>query len=262
MNTCDLIEFQRGFAAALLGRSTDLPAWIAEVAAQPAFAVYRNGVMKSAIDALQANYPAIVRLVGEEWFRAAAAEFVRLDPPASPMLVDYGIRFADFLRTFEPAGDLPYLPDVARLDRYWTQAHIASNARPLDGTTIAAMDQEALAAAVLVPHPAAQWQWFDAMPIYTLWRCNRTGEAIDDDLDWHGEGALITRPESDVVWQPLCAAGCAFLDACRAGETVSAATLAALAASPTVDLGALMCQLLTCGALQSIHPSTPDQEYR
>lgn len=258
MKTCELLEFQHAFAAALFGRSTETPAWVAELTAQPAFAVYRNGVMKSAIDALQANYPSIVRLVGEEWFRAAAAEFVALEPPNSPLLMDYGVRFSDFLRTFEPAADFPYLPDVARLDRYWTQAHVASSIRPLDGATLAATDQATVVATVLVPHPAAHWQWFDAMPIYTLWRCNRTGEAIDDDLDWHGEGALITRPESAVVWQPLSAAGCAFLDACQAGETISAATQAALDAAPTVDLGALMGQLLTCGAFQSIHPSTPD----
>ena len=33
---------------------------------QPAFAVYRNTVMKACIDALQANYPAVTRLVSEE----------------------------------------------------------------------------------------------------------------------------------------------------------------------------------------------------
>lgn len=262
MTTCDLSEFQRGFAAALLGRSTDLPTWIVEVTAQPAFAVYRNGVMKSAIDALQANYPAIVRIVGEEWFRAAAAEFVRLDPPASPMLLDYGVHFADFLHTFEPAADLPYLPDVARLDRYWTEAHVALSMAPLDGAALAGLDPDALATAVLVPHPAARWQWFDAMPIYTLWRRNRTGESIEDDLEWEGEGVLVTRPESVVVWHPLDRAGCIFLDACRAGDTVATAAQAVLEALPTADLGALLRQLLSCGALQSLQPSRQNRSPR
>lgn len=260
MTICDLSDFQRGFAAALLGHPTDLPPWIAAVTAQPAFAVYRNGVMKSAIDALQANYPAIVRLVGEAWFRAAAAEFVLQDPPATPMLVNYGLRFCDFLRTFEPAAELPYLADVARLDRYWAEAHIASSDRPLDAATLARLEPEAFTTAVLAPHPAARWQWFDAMPIYTLWHRNRTGESLDDDIEWIGEGALVTRPESAVVWHPLDRAGCAFLDACRAGEPVATAAQAALDALPTVDLGALMSRLLSCGAFQSPPPSAPDQE--
>ena len=43
--------------------------------------------MKGCIDALQANYPAVTRLVGEEWFRAAAAVYVRQAPPTNPMLL-------------------------------------------------------------------------------------------------------------------------------------------------------------------------------
>lgn len=258
----DLSDFQRGFAAALVGRSPDLPDWIADVTRQPAFAVYRNGVMKSAIDALQANYPAIVRLVGEAWFRAAAAEFVEVDPPTHPLLVDYGVRFADFLRTFEPAADLPYLADVARLDRYWTEAHVAASVRPFDGTALGPIEPEALATTVLRPHPAARWQWFDTMPIYTLWQRNRTGESIDDELDWQGEGALVTRPESAVVWRPIDRAGCAFLDACRAGESIPNAAQSALDAVPTADLGGLLGQLISCGAFQSLYPSPPHRSPR
>jgi len=77
--------------------------------------------------ALVANYPAVARLVGDVWFRAATAAFVRQGPPQHPMLVDYGAAFPDFLRTFEPAAELPYLPDVALLDRYWTEAYIAAD---------------------------------------------------------------------------------------------------------------------------------------
>jgi hypothetical protein len=67
-----------------------------ELPAPPAFAVYRNTVMKGCIDALQANYPAVARLVGEEWFRAAAAVYARANPPRVPMLAEYGEGFASF----------------------------------------------------------------------------------------------------------------------------------------------------------------------
>ena len=42
------------------------------------------------IDALQSNYPAVARLVGEEWFRAAAAVYVRQTIPVEPSLLRYG----------------------------------------------------------------------------------------------------------------------------------------------------------------------------
>jgi hypothetical protein len=69
-----LTQFQDQFAQALF--SAEAGPEIAPLACQPGFAVYRNTVMKGCIDALQANYPSVMRLVGEEWFRAAAALYV------------------------------------------------------------------------------------------------------------------------------------------------------------------------------------------
>ncbi|MEW6690119.1 MAG: DNA-binding domain-containing protein, partial [Pseudomonadota bacterium] len=83
-----LAAFQDAFAAAL---AADEPrSALPQLGAQPGFAVYRNTVMKGCIDALQANYPAVERLVGEEWFRAAAAVYARAEPPAHASLLDYG----------------------------------------------------------------------------------------------------------------------------------------------------------------------------
>ena len=117
-----LRRFQEQFAGALIDPtvSADFAADVAGLLAQPGFAVYRNTVHKGCIDALQANYPAVTRLVGEEWMRAAASEFVRAQLPRSPMLLDYGAEFAAFLAEFEPAAELPYLSGVAQLDRFWT----------------------------------------------------------------------------------------------------------------------------------------------
>jgi len=103
-----LARFQDDFAHALLAPAgrlvTTIPPEMAALAAQPAFAVYRNTVMKGCIDALQANFPAVTRLVGEEWLRAAAAIHVRDALPADPTLLRYGAAFADFLARFEPAA--------------------------------------------------------------------------------------------------------------------------------------------------------------
>ena len=52
-----------------------------------------------------------------------------------------------------------------------------------------------------------------------------------------------------VAWQPLDAAGCAFLDACAAGLPLQQAADQALATDPCADLGALLRSLLQAGAL-------------
>lgn len=247
-----LARFQDGFAHALLAPAgkpvTAVPPEVAALAAQPAFAVYRNTVMKGCIDALQANYPAVARLVGEEWFRAAAAIHVREALPADPTLLRYGAAFAGFLARFEPATELPYLPGVARLDRYWTEAHAAPTQDALDPAAIAGLAPAVLAGTVLYPHPAARWAWFADAPIYTIWSRNRSGNALDDNLDWRSEGALLTRPRDAVEWIAIDAAGCAFLDACAAGCTLATAADAALEVQGNADLARLMCTLLEAGA--------------
>lgn len=254
-----LKTFQDGFVRALMAadvQAIETPA-IAALARQPGFAFYRNTVMKGCIDALQANYPAVMRLVGEEWFRAAAAVFVRGNLPLEPTLARYGAGFAEFLASFEPAAELIYLPSVARLDRFWTEAHMAPDQAPVATADVARLAPEALARAVLRPHASARWAWFAEQPIYSIWRRSREASEEDlSDLAWCAEGALIARPRGVVEWAALDAAGCAFLDACAAGHTLSEAARAALAADARADLSQLMARLLAARAFSRI--TTPD----
>lgn len=260
--SASLREFQRGFAQALIapGAPSGAPPQIADLVRQPGFAVYRNTVMKGCIDALQANYPAVARLVGEEWFRAAAAVYVRANLPREAMLVDYGEGFADFLASFAPAEAMPYLAGVARLDRCWTEAHVARDEDPVAAASIASRSPDELARAVLRPHAAARWAWFEGQPIFSLWRRNR--ELADDlsDVVWRSEGALLCRPGGAVRWIALDRGGSAFLDACAAGEPLGAAAAAALAADPDIDLSTIMRTLLEAGAFGSVATLDSHQE--
>jgi len=248
-----LQRFQDGFARALLVEdcaAAGLAPEVARLAAQPAFAVYRNTVMKGCIDALRANYPSVARLVGEEWFRAAAAIYARANLPRHPTLADYGADFAGFLAAFAPAAELSYLAGVARLDRFWTEAHAARDQAPLALAAVARLTPGELARTALRPHASARWAWFDAQPIVTIWRRNRYPDSADDrELEWRGEGVLVVRPKAAVEHVELDAAACAFLDACAAGRPLADAAAAALAASTATDLARLMAGLLDAGAV-------------
>jgi hypothetical protein len=248
-----LRRFQDEFARALAGAEAAFSPAIARLAAQPAFVVYRNTVMKGCIDALQANYPSVARLVGEEWFRAAAAIYAQANLPRHPTLLDYGADLADFLATFAPAAELPYLAGVARLDRFWTEAHVAPDEAPVDAAAVARLSPGELARTVLRPHASARWAWFDSEPIATIWRRNRYPDGADDgELEWHGEGVLIVRPEAAVAHAEIDAATCAFLDACAAGLILADAAAAALAVRAEADLARLMAALLDAGAFGAL----------
>lgn len=249
--TVTMASFQDAFVEALYGRAPEDSRVIA-LMDQPGFAVYRNTVIRGCVDALQANFPAVVRLVGEEWFRAAAAEYAVLSPPVEERLLHYGQGFPDFLASFEPAGALPYLPSIAQLDYFWIEAHAAADKAHVTVSDLAAWPPRQLERARLHIHPSARWRWFTDEPAYTIWRVNREGMDLPEHLDWHGEGALLVRPAGEVKWYPLSAGGCAFLDACASGHDVESAVTQALDREPDMDLGPCVSALFTAGAVAEI----------
>ncbi|MBI5939708.1 MAG: putative DNA-binding domain-containing protein [Caulobacterales bacterium] len=191
--------------------------------------VYRNTVAKGLVDVLRANIPSVERIVGEDWFSACAQLFIRDHEPECPVLAAYGAAFPDFLRTFEPATQVPYLADVAQVDSLWTQSHFAPDEPPMDPAPLRAMDQDRLLGLSLPLHASTRIAWFDA-PVATLWRLNRPPAPLPGrggfSIDWRPEGIALCRPHGEVVAIPLSASQFAFLDACRAGrcfgEAVSA----------------------------------------
>jgi len=253
----DVAAYQDAFAAALLADSAVAsPSPVVErLRRQPGFAVYRNTVMKGCVDALQANFPTVERLVGEEWLRAAAGVFARRQLPSQPSLLLYGEEFPSFLAAFEPAREIPYLADVARVDRLWTEAHVAADAPVLAAATLAALPPSEMSSVGLRLHPAARWTWSDDWPIHTLWLRNRSHDADRGaPVEWIGEGVLVTRPLGPVQVEAFGGGGVALLDACRAGLSIEGAVQCALDAQPDVDFAALVRQLLQAGAFSALQP--------
>jgi len=250
--TASLAAFQDAFVAALMAplSGAALPAAMQGIASQPGFDVYRNTVVSACIDALVAAYPVVTRLVGEEWMRAACAVYVSGALPNSPVLLEYGATFPAFLAGFEPAGELPYLADIARLDRAWTEAHAAPEATALDLADLAAFDSITVQSCLIGLHPSVRWHWSERHPVWTIWRRQREpGLDPDDAIDWKGEGALVVRRDGVVEAIGLDRGGCAFAGACEAGATLATCVAAALAADPACDAARLLRSLFRCGAI-------------
>ena len=115
----ELAGLQETFVHAVLRAGLLVPETVASMAGpsrERRIGVYRNNVKASLVAALVGAFPVVQRLVGEEFFEAAAFVFVEHHPPRSPVLAEYGAGFAAFLEGFEPARDLPYLADIARLE--------------------------------------------------------------------------------------------------------------------------------------------------
>lgn len=218
---------------------------------QPGFAVYRNTARRGAIEALVANYPTVGRIVGEEWLQGAAAVYVESHWPRSPVLLDYGADFPAFLADFPPAAAMPYLPEIARIDRAWTECHLAADAPVLALHELAAVG-DGLAVARLRLHPAARWVWCDEAPAFELWQRHREMVPLVE-LAWQPDGGLLTRPDGAVRWQPLARGAVTLLDACAQGALLAEALdLAQRTAHESLAPAALLAPLVTAGAFTSL----------
>lgn len=248
---------QRAFARALL--DPDLPApdgLEARHGLPPArrFAVYRNNICVGLVDALAERFPVCRQLVGDEFFRAMARRYVRDFLPRTPILFEYGVGFAAFVASFEPARELPYLCDVARLEYAVGQAYHAENAAPLAMDAIRAFPVDRLEEATATLHPSTHVV-ASKYPIVSIWRRHMSDDDMAPlELD-HGEEALIVRPELAVIVAVLPAGGATFVDALKGGRTFEEAVHAATARAADFDLTACLQALFLAEAFVAIDVS-------
>ncbi|MFJ2280600.1 putative DNA-binding domain-containing protein [Pseudomonas sp. NPDC087803] len=188
---------QAEFAAALLDIRLPCPDGLCSAnGADPAsrFAVYRNNVQGSLINALADSYPVVQQLVGEEFFRAMAGLFIQQQPPHGPLMSRYGDGLADFVGAFEPAAGVPYLADIARLERLRTRAYHAADAAAVSAQQISAAlaDPQTLAELKIALHPSLHLL-DSAYAVVSIWAAHQ-GDATLAGIDIHqGQHALVLR---------------------------------------------------------------------
>ncbi len=251
-------EILRNFADALLNPGGPVPGGI-HAAGKPdiakRFDVYRNNVFASLIDALQDAFPVIRKLLGDEFFRALAREFITASPPRSPVLLEYGGGFAHFITGFEPLREMPWLADIARLERAWLKAYHAADATPLGADELAALAPEQFACLRFTMHPSIQLvtsKW----PVLDIWLANQEGaEAQEIDLDSGARNILVIRAREQVELYMLTPGNEVLITALQKGQRLEQANMAA-SQIPGFELNTSLATLVSSGAFTGFHNKT------
>jgi hypothetical protein len=252
---------QQRFAAALMTPDSALPEGLTSWNSRKPKArynVYRNNVMIGLRRALASRFPAAENIVGEDFFAAMADIYIRANPPRSPLLFLYGDDLPDFAAGFPPAQTVPYLADVMRLEIARGRAYHAADVAPFDPAGLAAIAPERLADLRFTLHPSAAILR-SSFPMVTIWAMNAGELPAAAIADWSPEDALVVRPHLVVEVLRLPPGGAVFLDALAAGETLSAAAEAAMAADPAFDLSANLAGALSAGAISAIQTQEGEQ---
>lgn len=241
------------FAAALLDAQSPCPEGLfSSNGGDPAsrFAVYRNNVLSSLINALADGYPVVTQLVGEEFFRAMAAIFVQAQPPQSPLMSRYGEDFADFIAAFEPASSVPYLADVARLEHLRTRAYHAADALPVrpEEITAALAHPQTLSTLSVELHPSV-YQLDSAWPVVAVWAAHqRQASLAGIDLQ-QGQHALVLRNHLDVEVMVIEPGASVFIRHLSEGQPL----LLAVEVSPPFDLAQTLGVLIAHNAITHLN---------
>jgi len=225
-------------------------------------AVHRNNVLSSLIDALGDTFPVVQELVGEAFFRALCASFVRAKPPQTPVLAQYGAEFPDFVTGFPPAASVPYLADVARLEWMRVLAYHAADAAPVGPEVLEGLFacDGALGDLRITLHPSV-CAFRSTFAAVAIWSAHQgIGELAGIDIH-AGDCALVLRQGLEVLVLPTTAEAICFVDSLRRGERLDTAIAAATAHAANFDLVALLAALLRRGAVAALGPSGPNNSW-
>lgn len=231
----DLAAFQASFARAILDDCS-----LDGLSSRKAFAVYRNTCARGAVEALRAAYPTVNMLLGEEMFTQVSLDYRRERPPSCPVLSEYGGEFVAYLARQPWTGELPYLADVARLDRLWLEAFFAPEP--------AAMQRPLSGASRIALHSATRFAWL-ATPAMTIWQAHRDPLGFGElDPEWADERALFTRSGLAVRAQLIDPLYYRLLLACTASAPVAEIISAVAEEFPHADVPELLHQGVASGA--------------
>jgi hypothetical protein len=255
-----LAELQDVFARALRDPGSPSPHGLHDAApggSSRRFDVYRNNMVVSLVEALGSTFPAVQRLVGEEYFSAAARAYVQQEPPDSPVLLYYGRTFGDFLDTLPSASGVPYLGDVARLEWARIKALHAADAEPVSIDALAGVDEAQVESISFALHPGLS-VFRSRWPVVSLWNACMIRDHSDAVDMSTAEDAVVVRPALKVGVHVPPPGGAEFLAALREGETLGAAARRVAESDEAFDLAELLRFAFETGAVTAVH--SPEEQ--
>ena len=215
--------------------------------------IYRHNVYSTLHGTLKDIYPVILAVVGDAFFHHAADQFIAVQASRSGDLNQFGGEWAAFLSAYPHAAELPYLPDVARLEWAWHEAFHAGDAPPLDLVRLASLPAEEHSGLHFSLHPTARLIR-SGFPVLRIWEVNQPTFSGEVEVNWDvpSDTLLVRRDTTDgvsVLIERLPAAAYAFLHAITQHATLEAATAAALAVDDEFDLQGFLLESVQSGVI-------------
>ncbi|MFZ2059498.1 MAG: DNA-binding domain-containing protein [Candidatus Binatus sp.] len=173
--------------------------------------IYANMYFYRIRDALKEDFAATLAVLGDDNFHNLVTGYLLEYPPTEPSISDCGRYLADYLSDHPLREDVPFVADLAKLERAVVEVFAGPDDAALDPDSLRATPPEDWPAMKLTIHPAAQ--------ILALeWRVSELLRAVEDGRPWKpaergGVKVLVWRRNARVFYRDLERAEADALDA-------------------------------------------------
>ena len=260
MSEPSLVEIQRWMKAKILPGTHEAPSLGGrvlnpqrETPGMDRLAVYTGGYLERTREALADVYEAVEHVLGPRRFADLAREYARRYASHDYNLSLRGRHLPDFLARHTLSHELPFLPDLARLEWLVCEAFHAFDV-PLEpshvtGLSLDEWDQMRIAFQPSVGCVASAW------PIRDVWEARaRPAADVDIDLINRPQRVLVFRRDTRVVCDLIEAGAQRVLEALLKGLTLGDACreLAQQAGDPAPEVAAWFSQWVQNGLVVRI----------
>jgi len=262
-NTSSISNYYQAFSAFLKnGDVDDLTEFVSAESREISrsyLQIYRNGFLKTSIEAIRNNFPVTSSVLTEEPFLAMARLYVNNHPPKIGTLTGYGEHVHEIL---DKQFDNKAASDIAKLDYAWLSSLNSAYSPPLSAERIQQLDQEGVEVADLnVQLSKSSLLTYLEYDVFELWQDLKLNQSTDADLKtktvttslnstlstilfWQFEGEVIARSLDDDER--------VLLESIQSGKTLGEATEMTFELYPSADIPTIFSNLLSYHILTEV----------
>jgi hypothetical protein len=163
--------------------------------------IYANMYFYRLLDVLKEDYPATLRVLGDDNFHNLATGYLIEYPPTEPSVHYCGRHLADFLHDHAYRIDAPYIADLATLERAVVEVFHGPDAVALENEQLQDIAPEKWSALKMRTHPAVQILKLE-------YRVADLLRAVEEEREWKPAEAatvevIVWRRDAQVFYREL-----------------------------------------------------------
>ncbi len=232
-----LREIQQAFAEAMINGNHQAVTGVTfpKASALRSVVLYRRLIRTNYTQMLMVTYPALRRLVGQQYFDMLARGYFRRYPSTSGDLFPYGRHLPEFLKELQVS---PLLAELVRLEWACHEVYQASDSPPLSHDQLDAITSADPSRVTFRLHAAARLLRF-SLPVHRVWQALQpeapTDEVVDLALPEEESNVVVTRSDGKVRVTPLARLDYLLLETMSKGVDLASAGRMVVASEPEFD---------------------------